>query len=96
MSNIPLARERLMEIADTIRAYGAPSIADQIAGIVEGAMYREPYIRRAPSKSKSVTPATKAKIRKLYDEHDDMSQQDIAEAVGTNIGRVSEVLNRKR
>lgn len=88
MSEIPTARARLREIA----GHSPPKIAAEIYDVLD-LMVRKPPVRRAPATKKTMTPALKARIRQLAAANPNMHMQDIADAVGVNPGRVSEVLN---
>jgi len=51
---------------------------------------------RARSTSAPVTPQLAARVLMLYAVDPSMPQHDIAYIVGTNVGRVNEILNGKR
>jgi hypothetical protein len=96
MSNIPLARTRLSVIAADLRRKGCFTEAREIGVIITDLLIREKAIRRAPVRSKSVTPAIKAHIKALAAAHRSMSMDEIGRRAGVDGGRVSEVLNGKR
>ena len=80
---IPQVQQRLMLLSKEIRA-----LAKELS--------RRPARDKAPTRSKPITPARAASIRALKRLHPIWSYQAIANAVGVNAGRVSEVLNGKR
>jgi hypothetical protein len=96
MSDIPLARDRLSIIAANLKAKGCYSEAREIGVIIVDLLIRQPAIRRAPVKSRSVTPAIKAQIKSIAAANRQMSMDEIGRMVGVDGGRVSEVLNGKR
>lgn len=90
MSNIPKAREALLSLATTLSTREASAIRS----IVQSYLWREPAVRRAPEKSRDITPAMRAQIHALG--KTDMHISEIGHRLGINPGRVSEVLNGKR
>lgn len=92
MSDIPLARERLKSLARIL----PNAERAEVLNIIRTCLYREPPVRKAPRKHFAVTPGMKREIRRLAALHPSMHQDEIARLVGTNAGRVSEVLNGKR
>lgn len=90
MSNIPKAREILLHIADKLD----PEFRTAITGVVNAYLYREPKVRRAPTKSAEITHSMKRQIFALA--KTDMHLSEIGHRLGINQGRVSEVLNGKR
>ena len=92
MSDIPEARRLLLLIADAADEITAESIRH----VVENFMTREKYIRKAPVKSRVVTPDMARRVRTMAVQHPDMHLADIAAQFGINPGRVSEILNHKR
>lgn len=90
MSNIPKARELLLELARKL----PPAERKQLRGIVTAYMFREPPITRGMPKSLPVFPAIKQEILRLS--KTGLHLHEIANRVGVNPGRVSEVLNGKR
>ena len=92
MSNIPEARRLLLLIADA----ADETTAESIRHVVENFMVREKYVRKAPVKSRAVTPGMARRIRIMALRHPHMHQTDIAAQFGVNPGRVSEILNHKR
>lgn len=51
---------------------------------------------RAPSTSRRVTATVRDSVREMAFANPEMPQQEIAEAHGINIGRISEILHGKR
>lgn len=95
MSNIPLGREELYDLADEIApvcVYGA----DRIREII-----REHLIRVAPVRAKtraklpSLTPELAHRLRTVAALYPDWSIQEIAVHCNVNSGRVSEALHFK-
>lgn len=95
--SIPTARAKLLAVADRLEqgTFGRPGTAREIRQIIEDHMYRELPVRRAPRKMRKMDPATAARIRDYAQQHPDLSMLEIANAFGTNPGRVSEALNYK-
>jgi hypothetical protein len=92
MSDIPRARAILESV---LRNYQLPQAAQLSIAKALSLMQRDPPIRRARAKTVKITPAIRARVRKLAGEG--YSQAEIARAVGLpNAGRVSEILNGKR
>ena len=69
-------------------------IANTIAGLAEETRRRS--YDRAPVTSRRITPAVRQSVRDMVAKHPSLSHQDVAEAHGINIGRVSEILHGKR
>ena len=92
-TNIPLARERLSEIADDIEDY-APLQAQHIRAICTNLMTRAPSKRRAPTTRLTVTPDIEQSVRQML-EQTDLSQEEIGRRHGIDGGRVSEILNKR-
>lgn len=95
MSNIPEARRILTAVEASLRE-GRCSRGDASILILEALsmMTRERMVRRAPDKSRKITPEMKETIRRLA--RTDMHVGEIAHRLGINQGRVSEVLSGKR
>jgi DNA-binding MarR family transcriptional regulator len=90
MSDIPKARQLLLDLAARL-----PHVhAAELASIVNHYLFREPKIRRAPTKSADITPSMRRQIFALA--KTDMHLSEIGHRLGINQGRVSEVLNGKR
>ncbi len=83
--SIPEIRSRLRELADEEGIDELNDIADEL--------YRNPPVKRARTKSPSLTPELAQQIRDFAAAHPDLHQQDIANHFGVNHGRVSEALN---
>lgn len=101
MSEIPAARERLLELASQLEQpllFPVPvaEIAAQIRHVVDTMLHRDPWATHAPVVSRPVTPAIKAAILRIHRENPRMTQEQIGHRVGVAGGRVSEVLNGKR
>lgn len=89
-TNVPLARERLLQIAERLEADGKKKIAREIVEITEHLMTRRPGLRRAPIQRKQVTEEIRDSVlRDLRDT--DMPQEEIARKYGIDGGRVSEI-----
>ena len=85
---IPQIRERLHELAEQLGCQELHELAEETK--------REFHGRIAPVRSKFVSDAVVWRIKRLAKDHPNMSQQEIAVAVGVNAGRVSETLFGKR
>lgn len=96
MSNVPAARKELMSIAKDMRAAGVPHLADEVESVVVGLLHKEKAIRRAKKKRPNPTEEDKLRIKELAASHPDWSYQELAEATGFNIGRISETLTGKK
>jgi len=95
MSNIILARKKLREIAEKLKAEGNKKLANELSDIVDNFMRRRKAVRRMPVHSAKVTPSVREKIIELA-ETTDMHASEIAAELGVNPGRVSEVLQGDR
>lgn len=91
MSNIPKARELLLELANSLRN---KTTAAHIRRIVVGYMVREKQARRAPNQSDRITPHMKAQIVREVASGYTLAQ--IAHMHNINPGRVSEIIHGKR
>ena len=91
-SNIPLARHYLqLALADGDMDAVAHGYCTQALRL----MTRAHAVRRAPSTPVRVTPSIRLAVRALRDT--DLTMHEIADRVGLpNIGRVSEIMRRKR
>jgi DNA-binding NarL/FixJ family response regulator len=96
MSDIPKVREEMQELADKIRSDDARDfipkifIANQLEDWIER-MKRKQHRKRAPiTQVTAFTPDDKARIRLCAAEG--QSNQEIANKLGVNPGRISEVL----
>ena len=91
---IPHIRTRLLELAAELRDpagldYG--DIADEIEELCEESKRRFGG-RRAKPRQKRLDPELKARIRSYADAHPDANFMEMAEALDTNSGRISEAL----
>ena len=96
-SNIPKAREILDDLMENLEALEPHQVKHRIS-VALNHMTRSSPASRASVKSNPITDEILEKIRALGHESVDLdlSQQDIANAVGVNPGRVSEVLRGRR
>jgi hypothetical protein len=96
-SNIPKAREILDDVMENLEALEPHQVKHRIS-VALNHMTRSSPANRASVKSNPITDEILEKIRALGHEAVDLdlSQQDIANAVGVNPGRVSEVLRGRR
>lgn len=92
MSNVPLARELIADVATELASIGRADLSRRLIRAI-GELYRRPLARpRAPVQSRKVDPETAERMRAYALEHLEESQQAIGEAFGTNHGRVSDAL----
>ncbi len=97
MSNVPLARERILDVADKCRAAGLEREAVELERIVETLLFRRPYARpRAPVASIAADGDVPAAMRRFAAAHPELTQQEIAVRFEVNSGRVSEALHHDR
>ena len=96
-SNIPKAREILDEVMEDLEVLEPHQVKHRISMALSH-MTRSSPTNRASVKSNPITDEILEKIRALGHEAVDLdlSQQDIANAVGVNPGRVSEALRGRR
>ena len=96
-SNIPKAREILDDVIENLEALEPHQVKHRIS-VALNHMTRSSPANRASVKSNPITDEILGKIRALGHEAVDLdlSQQDIANAVGVNPGRVSEGLRGRR
>ena len=90
-SNVPEAREDIQIIVNDLRAQGDHAMADRLEAVLHK-MHRRPPVRETRKKIPAPTKSQKDQVRFLA-RTTDMSQLEIAVAVGLNPGRVSEILN---
>lgn len=90
-SNIPLAREELLKIALDVESNGDTANADNIRHIVSRLLKRRRGSRSAPAQHARPTRKQVDEVKKLA-KTTSLSQQEIAEKVDLNAGRVSEIL----
>lgn len=88
MSNIPLARSKLQAIVDDPYDVNKDDLKEVIA-----LLNRRAPRHRAPTQHLTVTQEQIRTIRALRAVHPEMHVSEIATRVGTNPGRVSEVLH---
>lgn len=93
---IPQIREEVQKLTaeGTTLARRQLEINARIDALMEET-YRRSY-SRAPVKSKRITAKVRSDVIFMARQNPDMSHQEIAEANGINIGRVSEILHGKR
>lgn len=91
MSDIPLAREILADLADQIRL-SQPSEAQVIDMVIRDLLYRQSTKPRAPIGSARMTPTLARSIRVMSARRPNMSTQEIAQIFNVNPGRVSEAI----
>lgn len=94
MSDIPLGRELLLDLADQLRD-DKPDAAQTIEMIVSGLLYRQHTKPRSPIKSARMTSGIARSIRILNNARPTLSAQEIADMFGVNPGRVSEAIAGK-
>lgn len=95
MSDIFRARRELASLANHLENQGLNDEADHLRDIIKNFMFRRSPARRAPLKSRPVTPAVKQQIIDLA-ESTDLHSAEIAVELNLNPGRVSEVLQGDR
>lgn len=90
---IPNARDRILALADQLRK-GAISTSAAAAELelIEAAMYRRPYVRRAAPIAQKVTPGLVRQVKAFARKHPDTPQREIARLYHLDGGRVSEIL----
>ncbi|RWN60252.1 hypothetical protein [Mesorhizobium sp.] len=89
--SIITARAKLLAIADR-----APiELGVEIIDVIENEMFRAPPIRKARSKSTSLTEGMRRRIKRFAHENPDATFHEIATHHNVSIGRVSETLNDK-
>jgi len=89
MSNIPLARERLEELANK-----NPEFAHEIDDII-GLLHRKPPVRKAAAQSQAMTCELAKEIRAYANKFPTLGYRQIGAKFNVSIGRVSEALNFK-
>lgn len=92
---IPELRARLIDLAGLVAQGGMDEIAEEICQIAEETRRRSSG-RRAPSKSRRLSPELARAIRSYAMRHPHLSQQEIGNFFGLNAGRVSEAISGKR
>lgn len=94
MSDIPLAREILADLADQLRL-SHPSEAQVLDLVISDLLFRKHVKPRAPISSARMTPTLARSIRIMSRSRPKMSAQEIAEMFNVNSGRVSEAIAGK-
>lgn len=90
-SDVPRARGELTLIADSLRAKGDAHHANWLESMMH-LLHRKPVVRKTPVRNPPPSRAQRIRVLRLA-RATDLSQQAIAEVVGLNAGRVSEILN---
>ena len=93
---IPEIRDLITELTEESKRLARRQL--YIAGKIETLVQetRRRSYSRAPVTSRRVTAAVRQSVRGMFAANPDTAMQDIAEAHGINIGRVSEILHGKR
>lgn len=94
MKTIPEIRERLHEIADSIRGFHAPEAAE-LHELAEETKRRSP-VRCAKKRIAPMTDTQVAELKAYAAQMPDASYHELSQALGHNTGRISEVLAGKR
>lgn len=94
MSNIPLARHTIEQIAGELRRVGQRDLARRLSGVTT-LLHRRPAARRMPIHSNTITPAIRQQVLELV-RTTDLHSSEIAAQLGVNPGRVSEILQGDR
>jgi hypothetical protein len=81
---VPDVRARLYALAGELGNPELLALAD--------ALWRRPAIRRAPARSRALTPDDAAAVRREFRADPSARLQDLAGRYGVNIGRISEAL----
>ena len=95
MSNVPLGREELLELAAEFREAGSTDVAERIETIVFNRLFRKITKDRSPVKSVQMNAQLAWRIVHIHRRYPEKSTQEIAEMVGVNPGRVSEAIAGK-
>ena len=95
MSNVPLGREELIELAAEFREAGSTDVAERIEAIVFNRLFRKITKDRSPVKSVQMNAQVAWRIVHIHRRYPEKSTQEIAEMVGVNPGRVSEAIAGK-
>lgn len=94
-SNIPAAREALAELALEMRERGFDAWSTRINDIISSMMHQTSPDKRTTPQRNAPTQAQREAVLRLRRDTD-MSQQAIADAVGLNPGRVSEIIHAEQ
>jgi hypothetical protein len=94
LSDIPRARELLLDVADGLRngAIDSGQAADEIASIVRQYMFRPSPIRRAPSQSHTPDARDRVAMRRAALANPNVPLREIGRQFGLDGGRVSEAI----
>ena len=97
MSDIPQARHLINELIIDIDndRVDACDIAHELETVILPLLHRETPIRKAGPRSKPMSKQQIFEIEHIAWKNPEMALNEIAEMVGVNPGRVSEVLNKK-
>jgi hypothetical protein len=95
MSDVPLGREELLELAAEFREVGSTDAAERIEAIVFNRLFRKITKDRSPVKSVQMNAQLAWRIVHIHRRYPEKSTQEIAEMVGVNPGRVSEAIAGK-
>ena len=95
MSDVPLGRQELIELAAELREAGGAGVADKIEVIVFKRLFRTITKDRSPVKSAPMNAQLAWRIVHIHRRYPERSVQEIAEEVGVNPGRVSEAIAGK-
>lgn len=91
MSNIPLARKELEDLAQSLDR-DRPEMAKELRLIIAKHLVRQSPLRKASTKSQPMTPELAEQIRCYASAKWGHSLTEIANHFNVNIGRVSEAL----
>ena len=96
---LPEVQRRLRELAIHLHSFGFPAdpkvYADELLRLAD-AISRRKRVTQAPATARRMSPALKHQIIDIHYRNPELPHFKIAEFVGTNPGRVSEVLAGKR
>ena len=95
MSDVPLGREELLELAAEFREAGSTDAAERIEAIVFNRLFRKITKDRSPVKSVQMNAQLAWRIVHIHRRYPEKSTQEIAEMFGVNPGRVSEAIAGK-
>lgn len=95
MSEIRVAREQLLEIAEDLKQRGDYKTARRIRKVVEEKMHRKPWVTRSRSHHRPMTAKIARQVRSMHRRNPDLSQQQLAIHFNVGLGRISEALNGK-
>jgi hypothetical protein len=95
MSEIRVAREKLLRIADDLEKAGDTRNARRIRWVVKKKMHRKKWVTRSAAHHQSMTPDIAEEVRVHHKLHPSLSQQQLAIHFNVGLGRISEALNGK-